>query len=598
MRQLTDPKFYKEVDLDLSQTHHREIIQILDEMFSQGQIDRSCYLYLSDEKIRTAQFYMLPKIHKNQTPPPGRPIVSGNGCPTERISKFIDHFLQPNVKNIRSYIKDTTDFLYMLNKVGTLPPNCTLVTLDVSSLYTNIPNTEGRIAAQTSLDASLGGRNNPSSDYLIKLLDKVLSCNNFDFNDRHFLQVGGTAMGTKVAPAYANTFMGWFEEKYVYTYRKQPLIWKRFIDDIFAIWQYDHDELTEFVTYLNTRMPSIKFEAETSKSFVSFLDVKVIIGPEGHIKTTLYTKPTDSHNYIHYQSCHPRACKNGIPFGQFLRLRRICSDEADFIAESRTMAYHFHKAGYPDKLIQDSFDRAFYLDREPLLIPKPDKRSEDRDENKLFLITTHHPTFRGVNDIVSRNRELLDKSSSTRPTMQTEMVHGFRRCKNLRDLLVRARLGPEKQQKDHPKGPSRNHKCGRPFCIYCSKLDRSGRIRCTITDRSYMTRTNVSCLSTNIIYAIECLRCGKMYIGQTKRRLMDRLMEHFRNIRQNNDIHIVGRHYNSRNHEGLNDLKVYVLDFIHAHPDSDTAAEVRNVREKLWIYRLRSQTPIGLNLFD
>ena len=210
---------------------------------------------------------MLPKIHKKQTPPPGRPIVSGNGCPTERISKFIDHFLQLNVKNIRSYIKDTTDFLYMLNKVGTLPPNCTL---DVSSLYTNIPNTEGRIAAQASLHASLGGRNNPSSDHLITLLDKVLSCNNFDFNDRHFLQVGGTAMGTKVAPAYANTFMGLrFEEKCVYTYRKQPLIWKRFIDDIFAIWQYDHDELTESVSYLNTRMPSIKFEAETSKSSVT-----------------------------------------------------------------------------------------------------------------------------------------------------------------------------------------------------------------------------------------------------------------------------------------------------------------------------------------
>ena len=264
MRQLTDLNFYKEVDTDLSDKHHGEIIQILDEMFAQGHIDRSCYLYLSDNRIRTAQFYMLPEIHKNQTPPPGRPIVSGNGCPTERISKFIDHFLQPNVKNIRSYIKDTTDFLYMLNKLGNLPPNCTLVTLDVSSLYTNIPNIEGRIAAQASLDASLGGRENPSNDYLIKLLDKVLRCNNFDFNNRHFLQTGGTAMGTKVAPAYANTFMGWFEEKYVYTYRKQPIIWKRFIDDIFVIWQYSHDELTEFVSYLNTRMPSIKFEAEAN----------------------------------------------------------------------------------------------------------------------------------------------------------------------------------------------------------------------------------------------------------------------------------------------------------------------------------------------
>ena len=118
MQQLSDANFYREVKTDLSKQHHQEIIQILDEMLSQGQIDRSCYLYLTDDRIRTAQFYMLPKIHKNRTHPPGRPIVSGNGCPTERISQFIVHILQPKVKNIRSYIKDTSDFLYMLNGLG------------------------------------------------------------------------------------------------------------------------------------------------------------------------------------------------------------------------------------------------------------------------------------------------------------------------------------------------------------------------------------------------------------------------------------------------------------------------------------------------
>ena len=113
-------------------------------------------MYLSDDKIRTSEFYMLPKIHKDRVNPPGRPILSGNSCPTERISKFIDFFLQPNVKNIASYIKDTTDFLLMLDNLGTLPPNCLLVTLDVSSLYTNIPNEEGRQATRISLEFTRG----------------------------------------------------------------------------------------------------------------------------------------------------------------------------------------------------------------------------------------------------------------------------------------------------------------------------------------------------------------------------------------------------------------------------------------------------------
>ena len=597
IRQLSDQTFYKEVDSDLSNKHHHEIKVILDQMYSQGQIDRSCYLYLTDEKICTAEFYMLPKIHKNKTLPPGRPIVSGNSCPTERISKLIDHFLQPNVKNIRSYVKDTSDFLHMLNNLGTLPPNCILATLDVSSLYTNIPNREGRLAAEMSLNASRGDANNPSNTHLLMLLDKVLNCNNFNFNGRHFLQVGGTAMGTKVAPAYANTFMGWYEDKHVYTYRKQPLLWKRFIDDMFVIWQYSQEDLKEFVSHLNTRMQSIKFEADTSTVSVNFLDVTIIIDPEGNINTTLYTKPTDSHNYINYQFCHQKACKNEIPYGQFLRLRRICSDEDDFISKSKVMAYHFHNAGYPNKLIQESFERAFFQDRDALLIPKPDTKAV-RDDNKLFLITTHHPPFRGVNNIVSKNKELLDKSSSTRPILQAEIIHGFRRCKNLPDLLVCAKLQPDSNQGNNPGMTSGSNKCGRPFCLYCKKLNRSGRIRSTITNRSYTTRTNVSCRCTNLIYAIECLKYGKIYVGQTKRRLMDRLIEHIRNIRQSNDTHIVGRHFNSHNHNGLNDISVYILDFIHAHPDSLTASEYRDIKEKMWIYRLRSQTPIGLNLFD
>ena len=398
LRQLSDRKFYEEKDIDLTKTHHEEVTSILDEMYKTRQIDRSCYLFLTDSNIRTAQFYTLPKIHKRKLDPPSRPIVSGNGCPTERISQFIDHFLQPSVKNFRSYIKDTTDFLLMLESLGQLPPNCILVTLDVASLYTNIPNKEGCIAALAGLNGTRGGATNPSNTHLIKLLEKVPRCNNFNFHGRHFLQVGGTAMGTKVAPAYANTFMGWFEENHVYTYHQQPLL-----DDIFVIWQHDHSELDNFISYLNSRMPSIKFEAERSLKQVSFLDVLVKL--EGRkIETTLYTKPTDSHNYINYASCHQNSCRNGIPYGQFLRLKRICSTEEEFVRNSKQLAFYFHKADYPLDLIQKSFDRAYAQDRQMLITPIPDTTiDEEVKEDGLFLITTHHPTFHEVNNIVTSN---------------------------------------------------------------------------------------------------------------------------------------------------------------------------------------------------
>ena len=584
IRQLSDPKFYLQQNTDLTGKHHRDIVQILENMLMQGQIHISCYNYLADSNVRTAQFYMLPKIHKTLQNPPGRPIVSGNGCPTERISQFIDHFLQPCVKNIRSYIKDTTDFLYMLDSVGNLPANCLLVTLDVASLYTNIPNEEGCVAALESLNQYRGENSLPSNTYLIKLLNRVLKCNNFDFNGNHYLQVGGTAMGTKVAPAYANTFMGWFEEKYVYSYHKQPLLWKRFIDDIFVIWQYTESDLDDFTTYLNESMPSIKFEVDKSHTNAHFLDVTIQLNNKGELSTTLYTKPTDSHNYINFTSCHQKSCRMGIPYGQFLRLRRICSTEESFVAESRKLSLYFHRADYPAELIQSSFERAFLQDRTILITPK--EETETPTDDNLYLITTHHPTFFEVNKIVSNNLELLDGSSSTRPILQTKLIRGFRRCKNLRDILVRAKIMPSNNMGENEPMRANNHKCKRPNCIYCEKLDHSGSIKSKVTDRKYITRTNITCRCTNLIYCIECISCGKHYIGQTKRRLMDRLMEHYRNIRQDRGTHIVGRHFNKPGHKGLNDLNIYVLDFIRAHPESPQAAKMRDDIEKKWIYRL------------
>ena len=164
------------------------------------EIDISRYTYLTSIKLRTAQFYMLSKIHKHRKLPPGWPIVSGNGCPTERISEFIDFFLQPLIKCIPSYIKDTTHFLQCLMRIGNLPPGSILGTLDVASLYTNIPNKEGMEAADTALQAGLGSNPHPLNSSLINLLEKVLKRNILNFNEPHFLQVGGTAMGTNPMP--------------------------------------------------------------------------------------------------------------------------------------------------------------------------------------------------------------------------------------------------------------------------------------------------------------------------------------------------------------------------------------------------------------
>ena len=99
-------------------------------------------------------------------------------------------------------------------------------------------------------------------------------------------------MGTEVAPSYANLFMTKFEQNHVYTYHLQPTLWKRFIDDIFMIWPHGMDSLLEFIEYLNTVHPTIKFTSIISQAKVSFLDLIIYIRGD-KLYTRLHTESTD-----------------------------------------------------------------------------------------------------------------------------------------------------------------------------------------------------------------------------------------------------------------------------------------------------------------
>ena len=347
---MTVTSIYKLIQISQPYIMMKLIVKLKD-MAENDEIDDSCISFLSNPEYRTAQFYMLPKIHKRLNKPPGRPIVSGNGCPTKRISQFVDLFHKPIVQDTLSYLKYTTHFLKIratLRPIHYLP-------VYVSSLYTNIPNDLGIQACRGKLDEYRPRAKNPTNDSLIDLVEMVLKKNNFDFNSLHFLQVGGTAMGTRLAPSYTYLFLDLFERRHVYTYSKQPLLWKRYIDDIFLLWNHGAFELQKSIDHLNNCVPSIIFEDSISDSQIHFLDVKVIF-TDNKIVTTLYTKETYTLSYLDYSSCYPISCTKSILYSQFLRLRRICSDVHDFVIQSEKLAFSFHKANYPDNVMYQSIE--------------------------------------------------------------------------------------------------------------------------------------------------------------------------------------------------------------------------------------------------
>ena len=438
-RQLADINFYRKLDHDPTAEFHNTIRNFLEDMYQNGEIDLTVQQYLMEDTQRTSQLYLLPKIHKNTLPPPGRPIISANGCPTERISQFVDHFLNPSNQKLRSFVKDTSHFIVLLSDVGEVPDNTILVTMDVSSLYTNIPNDEGLRAAMETLSTHRPDPNiKPKNITLVKLLEMVLTMNNFKFNGVNFLQTGGTAMGTKVAPSYAVNYMGAFEKMHVYTHSHQSLLYLRYIDDIFMLWQHGAAELDRFITHMNTCSEHIKFTTEQSTEEIAFLDTLVRIQGSS-LSTDLHTKPTDSHNYLYYDSEHPQRCKDSIPYSQFLRIRTICTSKVDFDKHVIELASHFLRRKYPLALLQEAAALARNKDRATLLHP-PEHTEEAEENQKIFLITTYHPHDNTIPQLVRKNWNILGRNQTTQKLYNQKLICGYRRPKNLRDILCKAAL--------------------------------------------------------------------------------------------------------------------------------------------------------------
>ena len=302
---------YKRVTQLIKSLHHGKHIDAVTEK----------WLSLTQNKPRIPVFYTLTKIHKPN--PVGRPIISGCEGPTERISSFIDYLLQPTTKAQQSYLKDTTDFFNFIEKTK-VEENTVLVSMDVTSLYTNIPQEEGITTVCNAYETFYKNIPPIPTRFIREMLQLILKENSFQFNGKHYLQTHGTAMGTKMAVAFANIFMSAIETEIIRLSSNKPLVWKRYIDDIFSLWNINKKDIGSFIELANNHHPTIKFTAEISDTEITFLDTCVHKGHrlerESILDVRTHFKPTESFQYTEFSSCHPPGVRKGFIKGEALRL--------------------------------------------------------------------------------------------------------------------------------------------------------------------------------------------------------------------------------------------------------------------------------------
>ena len=320
-------------------------------------------------------------------------------------------------------------------------------------------------------------------------------------------------MGTRMAPSYANLFMGKFERQFLQTQNKLPLVWWRYIDDVFAIWTHGVPCLNVFLRELNNYHTTIKFTAEWSAKEVIFLDTRVYI-KNGKVETDLHVKPTSKHQYLHTKSCHPKHCKTAIPYSQALRIKRICSERENLSLRTEQLKYHLSRRGYSEQLLDSEINRAINTSTD-----SSSSRSNRRNSNRVPLVVTYHPNLPRLEKTIRRYHHILQDSDRLRQAFPSLPIIAFRRPRNLRDLLVRAATSP------NTGNPPGNFRCEARRCKTCPILVTTDTFASSVTGERFKLKLRASCKTSNVIYLIQCRRCGLQYVGETGQPLHSRMIQ-------------------------------------------------------------------------
>ena len=487
-----------------------------------------------------------------------RPIIAGPSCPTHRLSNVVDILLQPFLKHVNSYVRDDIDYLNHIP--SSVPKGVILSTFDVTSLYSNIPHDLGKEAIRYWLEKfpnELHHRFNKS--FVLESVDLILNNNTFQFNNTNFIQILGTAMGTKMAPVYANLTLG-FLEKYLYqdVNTNFPNIdenifinsWKRYIDDCIILWDPNWGDINKLHTILQNIHPNIKFTMECSDKEIPFLDILLKINGQV-ISTDIYRKPTDTQQYLHFKSQHPKTCLKAIPYNL---ARRICTIVSDLklrdtrLNELRTALL---QRAFPISLINKGIELAKQIPLSELR-----KVKEKKSSDVLTFVTTFNKCNPEIFNEAYKNLNQLRMSERMENILnETKLVKSKRQPKNLKKILTCAKF--EMNDDSTLEGVSR---CKNKRCKICDILIEGRNFKFKHSASNFEIKRNLTCTSKNVVYVLQCDNCKEEYIGSTKQ-LNHRISLHKSNIKlPQNRILFVSRHIFDCSEGNFKVMPIYQTD--------------------------------------
>ena len=404
-----------------------------------------------NENHTPAKFRLMPKLHK-QGPLKYRPIVGCSNAATTGTSKYLTEALGHLQKTIPWLMQDTTEAIQFLERTELPRHTSGIVTIDVVNLYTNIPTERGIRVFKAMLLKS--GLHPFVYNYYTELLTWVLKNNYFKYKDQWYVQIKGTAMGTNVAPLYANLYLAHYEQQWMQI-KSMPRIMCRYLDDMIAIIEEDQEFLDSPEGISATRTPApnrdaflslldtathAEFTYEICEYTGVFLDLEISIpdsiwkrhrNARAHMKP--YVKPMNKGLYTDPSTYQPTHQKFSWIGGEMIRLLRSSSTEQDWIAACKDLIMKLLQRGYDPEIIR-RYSRYSWNDRNRYLQPA----SKRPHEVRIIAVTTNIPGRHLLQDTAKRMLQmctLVTRKETDAPL--PDVLLATKRGANLFNLLCK-----------------------------------------------------------------------------------------------------------------------------------------------------------------
>lgn len=312
------------------------------------------------------------KTHKENNPL--RPIISQIPTPTYKVAKRLNDLLQPYLPAGYS-LRSVDEFLDILR---TRKPSGILASIDVESLFTNVP-------VETTIQIILENvYNNPdvaplplSRHILEQLLRACTTESPFRGPDGQlYRQKEGVAMGSPLGPLFANFYMSEIEKRVLADQNLAPNIYCRYVDDVFVDVR-DEDHLKQLITAMEQNSV-LRFTFELSvQNRIPFLDV--LVDTENNMfKTTVHRKATNTGSCLNAHSECPSRYKISVIRSFIRRAVNHCSTWSDLHTEFVRMKQILVNNGYSNTDIDTEIKK--YMDR-----AVTEKKRDVTKKNRLTL---------------------------------------------------------------------------------------------------------------------------------------------------------------------------------------------------------------------